>query len=116
MSVVKKFFSILKIELEDTEEDIKALLSVYEHRRDAGEISNYVYQNNASVFRKELSSIAEIVRELDGDSQEAPGTLSEAETFLLDRIRQSSKDFDFPQAVLEICTRKIQKVKQFVKA
>ena len=114
MSAVKKFYSILKHELEDVEEDILALMAVYEHRREAGEITEYVYKSNAATFRREMSSIAEIVRELADDSTHAPGDLGAAETHLMEMIRKSVKDYDFPKAVLDLCQRKIQKVRRFV--
>jgi len=52
-----KFLSILKMELEEIEEDLKTLLEIYRCHEQKHEITNYVLQENSSLIQAEIAAI-----------------------------------------------------------
>jgi len=114
MSATRKYFAILKAELEDLEDDLELLLEVSGDKLASGELSNYVYKNNSAVFRKELAGVAEIIRELDSLPTSELVDAADAEDRLLAEFAKTAKNYDFPEAVLGLLKRKMQKVRQYL--
>ena len=62
ISSIKKVF---KIEFEEAENDIRALMDYYSGRFENSEITPYVWQENLALLMKEVSCIRELESDLD---------------------------------------------------
>jgi len=111
---VKKYIKILEIEFEETIEYLEYLLEAHRFREGQGEITHYVYLENVTVLRNELSGIkncVETIKLLEADNFEDLASLI---MHLEKRIAENVKHFSYPKAVLIMCQRKLEKVKKFV--
>jgi len=111
---LNKYLKIIKIEFEESIEYLKYLLEVHRFREGQGEITHYVYLENVTVLKNELSGIKnllEIIKSMEADDFE------DLESLIMHLEKQAAenvKHFSYPKAVLIMCQRKMEKVKRFV--
>jgi hypothetical protein len=112
--ILNKYKKILKVELEDLEMDIRALVGLYEKRRTERKITNYVFLENISLIQHEVSCLKMFLLDLNGvdltrfkDLQEMVGEIKE-------RFRKRSRECSFPDAVCNMVERKIEKASRYV--
>ncbi|WP_319561175.1 hypothetical protein [Marispirochaeta sp.] len=111
---VGKFLRILKVELEDLEEDINTLAGLTDKRRQDRAITEYVHMENISLLKQEFAGIKKIVDELDNVE------LVEQETFtdFIARLKQRTQEIihnsAYPDAVYLFVERKIDKVADYI--
>ena len=111
---LRKYLKILKIEFEESIEYLGYLLEVHRFRQGQGEITNYVYLENVTVLKNEVSGIKNflgIINLLEADDFE---DLESLIMHLEKRAAENVKHFSYPKAVLIMCQRKLEKVKRFV--
>ena len=109
-----KYLKILKIELEDLVEDINVLLSVCDQRKQSGEITNYVFLENATVLKNEISGINNFLHGVDGIDISQYKNLKDLIEDIDVMFKQRTKDYDFPEAVYAIVKRKLNKVSRYI--
>jgi len=113
---VEKFLRILRVELEDLEEDINTLAGLTDKRHQDRAITEYVHMENISLLKQEFAGIKRIVDELDKVE------LMEEETFpdflarLKQRCRETIHNSAYPDAVFIFVERKIDKVAEYIHA
>lgn len=64
-SLGRKFLKMLLVEIEDLKEDLDLFVTAAEERRRANKITDYVYNENLSIFHNELLGIKECVHECE---------------------------------------------------
>ena len=62
---LNKYLKVLKVELEDLEEDLRLLESLYNQRAQREEITHYLFLENVSLVKSEISGIDQIIHSLD---------------------------------------------------
>lgn len=110
---VSKFLRILKIELEDLEEDINTLAELTEERRQQHTITEYVSLENISLLRQEFSGIKAVVDRLDSIQLDPNQSFQEFVDSLKEQIKQVVIASAYPNAVNIFIERKIQKVADY---
>ena len=111
---LRKYLKILTIEFEDNLEYLEYLLEAHRFREGQGDITHYVYLENVTVLKNELSGInncLKIVKSLAADDFD---NLESLIMYLEKQVAENVKHFSYPKAVLIVCQRKLEKVKRFV--
>ena len=104
---------LMRLELQDVQEDIKALedLGVQRYRR--GEITEYVLKENNALFEGEIHAIRFLIGILTDPKW---AQIQSPEEFFLQfdmAVQNHLKDFQYPSAVNSILDRKVRKVREF---
>jgi hypothetical protein len=112
--LLRKFLGILKLELEDLEDDIGDLLEVCQRRKDQREITDYVYLENKTLLLNEIAAIKSLIHSLD-DLDTGRFATQEQMFQEVDRlIHARTRDSAFPEAVYSLVKRRLDKVKQYL--
>jgi hypothetical protein len=112
--LLRRFLGILKVELEDLEDDIEDLLELCQRRKDHSEITDYVYQENKTLLLNEIAALKSLVHGLDGLDTGRFATqqqmIQEVDRLIRTRARESA----FPEAVYSLVKRRLDKVAQYL--
>ena len=110
----KLFLKILKVELEEIENDISLLMKIYHERYEKREITHYVEQENEALLHHEVACIEKMIPELDTFSTDE----YESDQAFLDSLKVFLKGFvkenQFPHAVFLLAEHKMQKVVKYI--
>ena len=105
---------ILKVELEEVENDVAALEQFYEQRFRKDEITNYVWQENKALLAEEICCVKHLVKDLEAwkppEAVGADDLLSLIRDFLYSLIDARR----YPGLVRAVVDRKIEKVARYV--
>ncbi len=112
----EKLIRILRIELEDLEDDIALLEETAEERREKHEITNYVLLENLALLKKESGCIQVLMDSIETLELDRYGSLEDAAAGLKEHFREMARENGFPGAVYRLVDRKIDKVVQYVQA
>jgi hypothetical protein len=110
----KLFLKILKVELEEIENDIDLLIKLYRSRYEKREITNYVLQENDALLEREISCLKKLVTVIDTFD---PDEYQDNETFvfgLLAFLDSFVKENQFPHAVFLLAEQRLQKVVKYI--
>ena len=112
----QKFIRILKIELEESEQDLRFLEDLHKQREEAGEITQYVFRENMNLLKNEISSVREILYSVDDmiENQDAYDSFTEMVDALKRKVKDTVDRSTNAQAVYDIVSRKIDKVLGYV--
>lgn len=110
----EKFLKILRIEMEDLENDIALLEDVTERRNQEHEITDYVLMENMALLKKELGCVHTLLQDLDAFPLEQYDSLEETAQGVKGFFREETKKHGFPPAVYQLVDRKIEKVARYV--
>ncbi len=110
----KLFLKILKVELEETENDIAVLKNVCHERYEKGEITQYVDRENEAFFHHEISCIKKLIPALDDFDTESYQDNDEFVSGLKVFLEGFVKENQFPHAISLITDHKIQKVVKYI--
>lgn len=111
---VKAFLNILRVELQDLEEDLLQLVEDAREKHDCEKITHYVYLENLAVIRCEIfgvNGIAKRFNEMDPDAFEDLDHL--IESLKSEMLNEKSRDL-LPDGVLRMVDRKMEKVKDYI--
>jgi hypothetical protein len=112
----KLFLKILKAELEDCLEDVEDLTNLYERRQKAGEITNYVYQENEALLSREIAGLKNIILSIDDVALESYDSVESVASAVDALMQREVLEFEDPEAVYGIAKRKLLKVLKYVSA
>ncbi len=113
-ALLHKFISLLRIELEELEQDICDLLELWQRRKDSHEITNYVYLENKGLLLNEVGCVKELL-----------GNIAAVDTSRYDSVEQMISDVDnmidkrirecaFPEVLHSLVKRRLEKVRQYI--
>ncbi|MEW6564541.1 MAG: hypothetical protein AB1404_03470 [Spirochaetota bacterium] len=108
------FMKILKAELEDCLEDVEDLENLYERRLLKNDVTNYVYNENEALLKRELNGIRKALDSLEFiniDTYENVDALAAAVDAV---IQKKVQEYEDPEAVYQIAKRKLLKVLRYV--
>lgn len=109
-----KFLYILKMELEEIEEDLKTLLDMYCNCLENHEITNYVLQENSSLIQAEISALRSLFKFLDTFPIEGYESLEALAEGVLAKFKELIKKKEYPQALYYLIERRVQKVVKYL--
>jgi len=112
---VSLLLKIFKVELEETENDIQALMEYYSLRFQKKEISPYVWQENKALLIKEVSCI----KELEGDLRDwvPPDGETDIQVIILalkDFLKGLVLKHGYPELVNIVIERISEKVSRYI--
>ena len=110
----RKYLKVLRIELEDLEEDLLLMAQIYQQREKDSEITDYVFLENVSLLQSEISGIEQILKSLGTIEGDSFGTLDEMVEHVDSVFRQKTEDANFPEAVYALVKRKLAKVSAYI--
>lgn len=110
---IERYLKILKIELEDLEQDILDAEIILRKRLDEHKITDYVFMENLSTFKAELAGIKKMEQEID----DLPGkydTLDEIVAHISDFIKERVMEAGLPEVVYVLIKRKLDKIYKYL--
>jgi len=110
---MERYIKILKIELEDLEDDIQDAQDLLKKKLEDHKITDYVFMENLSTFRTELAGIKKMGKEIDSLVGQYD-TLDELVAYLSDFIRKKVKDSGLPEVVYVLIKRKLDKIYKYL--
>ena len=113
--LITKYLAIVKIELEDLEEDIISLIELTEERILNREITNYVGMENETVLRAEFEGIRSVVKSIETFNVSKYNDLQEFIDDLKEQLREKIDHSGFPNAVYLFVERKLKKVARYIR-
>lgn len=108
------FLKILAIELNDLEEDIKAVMEEYKEKHDHSMITNYVFYENLSVLQRELFGVDSFVEEIGAINPDDYATIEVLIKDLYKKLQDRIKEKCLVPAVLQLVDRKMKKVALYI--
>ena len=112
---IQHILDLLKLEFEDLQEDLRILEQVGYERFRRAEITEYVYKENHALFEEEIRGLKSIERLIEADQWEQ---FEDLDLFLAEfdqAVRQHIDTYQFPPAVHGIVSRKLKKVRDFLR-
>lgn len=105
---------VFRIELEEVENDVKAMLEYYSSKYDKREITPYVYKENRALLIKEVACVKKL--EADVADWEVPKTGDHHEVIeaLKDYLKKLIKERDYPKLVSLIIDRIGERVTKYL--
>jgi hypothetical protein len=113
MKDVRKFLGILKIELEDVQDDIASMIEALGERLQRGECTEYVCKENTALYRTEIDSLHDFLKEIDGRSAQY-GTAQEAADDILKLLPEKVKTWNYPKFMINLIERKVRMILGFM--
>jgi len=112
--IKEKYLSILRVELEDLQEDIETLIKQTTKEREAGNLTNYVFLENLALFRNELLGVDAFGTILEQLVPDDFATLDEMVDHLKIAFRAKVKACGLAEVIDVYVERKLDKVQQYV--
>lgn len=110
------FLKILRAELEDLLEDLRAVEERYRERFASYEITNYVLLENEALLNREEESIRALISSIDGMNSSGYKSVDEIVEDLDAVAREFITTREYPAAVHRLLRRKMDKVLSYVMA
>jgi hypothetical protein len=111
---VRKFLSILKVELEDFEEDLTVLLEGYKLSEEKRLITEYVSKENSSLVKHQISAIKVLLREIETFPIGEYADFDSFEKTVIDFLTGETQKRGFPKALIYVIERKVHKVRSYI--
>ncbi len=108
------FIKILQIEIEDLNIDIEELIQQCSRDNESGNLTNYVFWENLTVFKNELLGLKAFDKILNEVSTDEFNTLDELVNHLKDKFRTAIKSHGLVEAIYKYVERKIDKAAGYV--
>lgn len=113
---IRLFTKILIAELEDLVNDFDTWSRYLDDRHKEDKISEYVFLQNTATLKRELDETRTILRDIAKKSPDVYTDLEAIRAHFLKVVAEESKRYEFGKAVIDLVTKKIEKVYAYVKA
>jgi hypothetical protein len=108
------FIFMFRAEIENSLEDAKALISLWDKRFKSDEVTNYVYSENEVFLAQEVMGLKGL---LDHLNTLDPANFMKADDIAFeidDMIKRKVDDFEDPEVIYMIVNRKIKKILSYL--
>lgn len=112
---MKKFLKILKVELEELENELVMFGEMHKQREQSGEITTYVFRENMNLIKNEISGLQEIIRSVDGLVSTRYKSFEEMVEDLYRKIKERIRESEHAEATYELVKQKLDKVHKYVR-
>lgn len=110
----KAFLEILKLELEDLDEDIKVLIQEYTEKHDREEITNYVFKRNIALMQSEIFGVEGFLEDIRNMDPVTYDTLDHLMETVISKLHERVKTKGLPQSLIYLVERKVRKVAGYI--
>jgi len=107
------FLKVLKAELEDCLEDVEDLKNLYQRRFRCEEITNYVYNENDALLKRELAGLKNILQTIDDVTLDRVASVEALAADIDAKMQKKVLEYEDPEAVYGIAKRKLLKVLRY---
>ncbi len=114
MNSVRTFFGILKLELQDVEDDCELLIKAAGTKLAEGVYTEYVTQENTALYRNEIAALRDLVNELSERETSAFASLDDAVNAITSLVREKLRDWNYPGLISGLLDRKIAKARKYL--
>ncbi|MBN1686170.1 MAG: hypothetical protein JW852_05920 [Spirochaetales bacterium] len=111
---IRKYTKILRIELEDLQEDLLMMAEIYHQRELKREITDYVFLENLSLLQSEIAGIDNIINSLQDINPDEFSSIEEFAGFISEQFKKKTLDAGFPESVFALVNRKLVKVSRYI--
>ncbi|MCK5736644.1 MAG: hypothetical protein KAH21_09205 [Spirochaetaceae bacterium] len=111
---ISLMIKVFRVELEEAENDIQALMDYYSNRFDNLEITPYVWRENRALLIKEVSCIKELESDLDGWVPPDEDDIQIALTALKEYLKNQVVKHGYPKLVNVVLDRISNKVTRYI--
>jgi len=111
---IRKYKKVLRIELEDLQEDLLMMAEIYHQRELKREITDYVFLENLSLLQSEIAGIDSIIGSLEGVNPDDFASIEECAEYISEQFRKKTQDAGFPDSVFALVNRKLVKVSKYI--
>ena len=111
---LNKYLKVLRIELEDMEEDLSIMRELYGQRERRDEITEYVFLENVSLLKSVISGIEVLNRSIDDIPRDEFADLDELVDYVDRLFRDRTAHAGYPEAVYSLVRRKLTKVSRYI--
>ena len=111
---IKNYLTIIDLEMQDLEEDIKFLINEAKKKKSEGNLTNYVFLENQAILKNEIHALdcfKNIIKKTDADNFKSVDALIQ---FLREEFKIIVDTNSYAEAILIFTDRKMQKVKNYV--
>lgn len=108
------FLRILKVEMDDLEQDIELLIREYTEKHDKDEMTNYVFNENLALLQRELFGLQGFREEIAAMDPGEEKSLEELREHLDQRLKKRVEEKGLPNSILLLMERKISKVMNYI--
>ena len=109
-----KYLKVLKIELEDLEEDLEVMKELYDRREQRNEITDYVFLENVALLKTEIAGVESLVKSIDDIPVDQFSHLDEFVDYVDALFRERTEHSGYPEAVYALVKRKLSKVSRYI--
>lgn len=113
---IRLFAKILIAELEDLADDINTWEKYLDARHKEDKISEYVFLQNSATLKRELDETRAILKDIAEDSTEGYADLEAARKHYVAVVTEAAARYEFGKAVIDLVTKKIDRVYAYLKA
>ena len=113
---IKNFLEILKLELDDLNEDIQTLKQECEYKLKKGVITNYVHMENMALYDNELHAVNAFRRIVEVSEPDSFHSLDDLVIHINETFRTVMKACGYAEAGRISIERKMLKVAKYVRS
>jgi len=114
MNTVRTFFGILKLELQDAADDAANLIEASGTKLAEGTYTEYVNRENTALYRSEIESLRDLLREISDRETASFATLEDAVAAVRQIVPEKIKDWNYPALISGLIDRKIDKAIKYM--
>ncbi len=111
---LEKFLRILKIEIEDIQYDISALIDIYKDREEKGEITEYVFRENIGTLKREIIGVQQVLRSFETLDFERYDNLESMIQDCQKKMEEKLEGSEYEKVLNIIIDRKIEKLTRYI--
>jgi len=110
----KLFFNLLYFELEDLRHDLEIWLGSLDEMHRQFQVSDRVFEENASTLKAELVGIKNILKDLESSWLSTLGNVQDLVQAVQEKIHQEIQERDFPKALESLTKKKLNKIANYL--
>lgn len=111
---IRNYLTIIYLEIEDLEEDIKYLIGKVEKRKKDGELTNYVFLENQALLKNEIHALESFKNLIKKCTPDDFGSIDGLIQYLREEFKVIVDANSYAEAIMIFVDRKMQKVKTYV--
>lgn len=111
----RKFLKILRVELEDLQEDFDLFIGVMDSRHESGQITDYVYNENLAVIRNEVMGLKDCIRGCEDYGLLGKAPVDEIAAAIKHRFHERLREHGYVPALYALLDKRIDKIASYLK-
>ncbi len=111
---IKNYLTIMTLEIDDLEEDIKYLISKAKEKKNGGHLTNYVFMENQAILKNEIRALECFKKLIKKTNPKDFRSIDGLIQYLREEFKVIVDANSYAEAILIFTDRKLHKVKRYV--